>query len=131
MMTLDGLPDDPSGLRATALAMRAELEAERALRQHLENQNERLCHFIRQLQRMQFGRRSEKLDPDQLALALEDLEQAVAESDAEAEKADQRVRQARRRERRQSRGALPDHLPRSEVVIEPEQTACPCCKSAM
>jgi transposase IS166 family protein len=37
----------------------------------VEDQNERLRHFIRQLQRMQFGRRSEKLDPDQLALALE------------------------------------------------------------
>ena len=68
--------------------MRAELAAERAERRRVEDQNERLRHFIRQLQRMQFGRRSEKLDPDQLALALEDLEQAVAESEAEAEKAD-------------------------------------------
>jgi transposase IS166 family protein len=117
MITLDGLPDDPSGLRATALAMRAELEAERALRQRLEDQNERLRHFIRQLQRMQFGRRSEKLDPDQLALALEDLEQAVAESDAEAEKADLQVRQARGRQRQRSRGALPEHLPRIEAPL--------------
>ena len=131
MMTLDGLPDDPSGLRATALAMRAELEAERALRQRLEDQNERLRHFIRQLQRMQFGRRSEKLDPGQLALALEDLEQAVAESDAEAEKADLQVRRARGRQRQRSRGALPEHLPRIEVVVEPETTVCPCCFGAM
>src|SRR5512147_2062657 len=84
------LPDDPSDLRAAALAMRAELEAERALRCGLEDQNERLRHFIRQLQRMQFGRRSEKFDPNQLNLALEDLEQAVAESEAKAEKADPR-----------------------------------------
>jgi hypothetical protein len=128
---LDGLPDDPLGLRAAVLAMRAELEAERAERRRVEDQNERLRHFIRQLQRMQFGMRSERLDPDQLALALEDLEQAVAESDAEAEKADLRVRQARGRQRRQSRGALPNHLPRIELVIEPEQTACPCCNGAM
>ena len=128
---LEGLPDDPLGLRAAVLAMRAELEAERAERRRVEDQNERLRHFIRQLQRMQFGRRSERLDPDQLALALEDLEQAVAEGEAEAEKADQRVRHARGRQRRQSRGALPDHLPRIEVVIEPEQTACPCCNGAM
>src|SRR5512147_2083734 len=116
---LEGLPDDPDGLRAAVLAMRAELDAERAERRRVEDQNERLRHFIRQLQRMQFGRRSEN------------LEQAVAESEAEEEKADQAVRQARGRQRRQSRGALPDHLPRIEVVIEPEQTACPCCKSAM
>ena len=31
---------------------------------------------------MQFGRRSEKLDPDQLALAIEDVEQAIAASEA-------------------------------------------------
>jgi transposase len=80
---------------------------------------------------MQFGRRSEKLDPDQLNLAIEDLEQAVAETDAEREKADPRVRQARGRERRQSRGALPAHLPRIEVVIEPPTTVCPCCHGAM
>jgi transposase len=131
MTSLDGLPDDPSGLRAAVLAMRAELAAERALRQRLEDQNERLRHFIRQLQRMQFGRRSEKLDPDQLALALEDLEQAVAEADAEAEKTDPPLRETRGRERRRSRGALPEHLPRIEVVVEPSTKLCPCCQGAM
>ena len=44
---------------------------------------------------MQFGRRSERLDPDQLNLALEDLEQAVAETEAEQEKADPALRRAR------------------------------------
>jgi transposase len=134
----DDLPDDLVGLRAAVLAMRAELaakraelEAERAKRQRLEEQNERLGHFIRQLRRMRFGRRSETLDPDQLNLALEDLEQAVTENDAEAEKADPRVRRARGRQRRQSRGALPEHLPRIEVVIAPETTACPSCHGAM
>jgi transposase len=137
-MAFEGLPDDLDGLRAAVLAIRAELAAERAElaaeraeRQHLENQNERLCHFIRQLQRMQFGRRSEKLDPDQLALALEDLEQAVAESDAEAAKADPQVRLSHGRKRRRSRGALPAHLPRIEVVIEPRTTVCPCCQGTM
>lgn len=131
MTTSEGLSDDPSELHEAVLAMRAELAAERALRRGLEDQNERLRHFIRQLQRMQFGRRSEKLDPDQLALALEDLEQAVVEADAEAEKADPPLRQARGRKRRQSRGALPDHLPRIEVVIEPATTVCRCCQGAM
>jgi transposase len=131
MATSDDLPDDPSALRAAVLAMRTELAAERARRQRVEDQNERLRHFIRQLQRMQFGRRSEKLDPDQLALALEDLEQAVAESCAEAEKADPEVRRLRGRERRRSRGALPEHLPRIEVVIEPATTVCPCCQGPM
>src|SRR5512132_619448 len=55
---LEGLPDDLDGLRAAVLAMHAELAAERAERRRVEDQNERLRHFIRQLQRMQFGRRS-------------------------------------------------------------------------
>src|SRR6516162_3156439 len=80
---------------------------------------------------MQFGRRSEKLDPDQFNLALEDLEQAVAESEAEQEKADPALRKARSEKRRAGRGALPEHLPRVEIVVEPEETACPCCGSAM
>jgi transposase len=41
------------------------------------SQNDRLRHLLRQLQRAQFGRRSEKLDPEQLLLALEDIEQAL------------------------------------------------------
>jgi transposase len=129
-MVLGDLPDDASSLRATVLAMHAELEAERGERQRLEDQNTRLCHFIRQLQRLQFGRRSEKLDPDQLNRALEDLEQAVAETDAEREKADPRRRQARGQQRRQSRGAMPEHLPRIEEVIAPETMVCPCCQGA-
>jgi transposase len=131
MTSPDDLPDDPSALREAVLAMRAELEAERTRRRGLEDQNERLRHFIRQLQRMQFGRRSEKLDPNQLNLALEDLEQAVAEAAAEADKANPPLRRARGGGRRQSRGALPERLPRIEVVIEPETTVCPCCSGPM
>ena len=35
---------------------------------------ERMHHIIRQFQRAQFGRRSERLDPDQLQLTLEERE---------------------------------------------------------
>jgi transposase len=80
---------------------------------------------------MQFGRRSEKLDPDQFNLVLEDLEQAVAASEAEQDKADSALRQARSEKRHSGRGALPEHLPRVEIVVDPEDTACPCCGGAM
>jgi hypothetical protein len=60
-------------------------------------QTDRLRHLIRELQRMQFGRRSEKLNPDRLALGLEDLEQALAAAEAEAEKTDPTLRRARAR----------------------------------
>jgi transposase len=130
-LDLDTLPDDVGTLRAAIVAMQAELVAERAERQRIEEQNDRLRHFLRQLQRMQFGRRSERLDADQLNLALEDIEQAVAEGDAEAEKADPELKRTRGAGRRKNRGSLPKHLPRIEIVIEPEVTQCPCCQGAM
>ena len=77
------LPNDVAALRAMLVAAWAERDAERAEKarlaaecDQLAGQNDRLRHLIRQLQRLQFGRRSEKLDPDQLNLALEDVEQA-------------------------------------------------------
>jgi len=125
------LPNDIAALRAMLFEARTERDAERAEKVQLAAQNERLRHLIRQLQRLQFGRRSEKLDPDQLNLALEDIEQAAAETEAEQEKADRALRRARAERRRAARGSLPEHLPRVEIVIEPENTACLCCGSAM
>jgi hypothetical protein len=75
------LPDDVAALRALVLTAWAERDAQRAEngrlieeRDQLAGQNDRLRHLLRQLQRMQFGRPSEKLDPDQFNLALEDVE---------------------------------------------------------
>jgi len=136
--TPDTLPDDVAALHALVLTAWAERDAERAKkgrlveeRDQLAGQNDRLRHLLRQMQRMQFGRRSEKLDPDQLNLALEDLEQAIAESEAEQEKTDPALRQAHSRKRRARRGPLPEHLPRVEIVVEPQDTACPWCGGAM
>jgi transposase len=132
------LPDDTAVLRAMLVAAWAERDAERAERARLADereqlavQNDRLRHLIRQLQRMQFGRRSERLDADQLNLALEDLELAIAETEAQQEKVNPALRHARAEKRRAMRGSLPEHLPRVEVVIEPQDAACPCCGAAM
>ena len=139
---MNSAPEPSSGDIAVLHAMLAQAWAERdaeraervrlvAERDQLAAQNDRFRHLIRQLQRLQFGRRSERLDPDQLNLALEDLEQAVAETEAQQEKADPALKRARAEKRRAVRGSLPEHLPRVEVVIEPEDTACPCCGDAM
>ena len=53
---------------------------------------------LRQLQRAQFGRRSEKLDPEQLLLALEDIEQAIAGDEAADDKKDPAAATAARRQ---------------------------------
>src|SRR3954451_15620683 len=79
---------------------------------------EKLRLLIRQLQRGHFGRRSEKLDPDQLALGLEDLEQAAAAAEAVQEAASRSSSAPRTpRVRRRNLGALPAHLPRIETVL--------------
>ncbi len=129
--TAETLPEDVAALRALLLEAWSERDVERAENARLAGQNDRLRHLIRQLQRMQFGKRSEKLDPDQLNLGLEDLEQALAAEEADQEKTDPALRRSRAEKRRAGRGSLPDHLRRIEIVIEPDDTACPCCGGAM
>jgi Transposase C of IS166 homeodomain len=74
------------------------------------------CPIIKGLQRRRFGRRAERLDPDQLALALEDLEQAIAAAEVPAEKERQAAGEAGvTRKRNINRGVLPPHLPREET----------------
>src|SRR5271157_3453065 len=111
--------------------MRAERDAAIAERDQALLQNDRLRHLLRQLQRAQFGQRSEKLDPEQLLLALEDIEQAIAANEATADKKDPLAARTRSEKRRVNRGALPAHLPRVDVTIEPEDTNCPCCRALM
>jgi transposase len=120
----DPLPDDIEALRALVRSTLAE-------RDRLAEQNDKLRHLLNQLRRAQFGRSSEKLDPDQLQLALEDIEQAVAQVDAENEKHDAALTARRTRQHAETRPSLPPHLPRVEVVIAPADTACPCCQGTM
>jgi transposase len=131
MALADPLPEDTEALRGLLRGTIAERDAALAERDLLAEQNDRLRHLLRQLQRMQFGRRSEKLDPDQLQLALEDIEQAVAHGTAKAEKDAPPDTAPGTRRRRETRSSLPPHLPRIEVVIAPEDMACPCCGGAM
>jgi transposase len=127
----DCLPTDIEALHALVAVARAERDAALAERDQALSQNDRLRHLLRQLQRAQFGRRSEKLDAEQLGLAFEDIEQAIAANEAEDDKKDAAVARARADKRRANRGALPAHLPRVHVTIEPDDTACPCCRAPM
>lgn len=114
------LPDDPAVLKAL-------LVAERGLRVELADEVARLTAIVQAFKRAMFGPRSEKLDPAQLELALEEAEQEFAEVRAEKDTADPVLKAARTSRRRANRGALPAHLPRIETVVEPESPDCPCC----
>ena len=128
---MQSLPEGIEALRALVLATMSERDAAVTERDTLLAQNDRLRHLLLQLRRMHFGARSERLPEEQLQLGLEALEQAIAKEDAEAEKRDPERRLDNAAKRRASRGALPAHLPRIEVTLAPEDTACPCCRASM
>src|SRR5207237_9406061 len=110
----------------------AEQDAVRAERDAAQAEIEKLRLLIRQLQRGRFGRRSEKLDPDQLQLGLEDLEQTVAAAEAAQEEVTARSGTPRPpRVRRRNLGALPAHLPRIETLVDVEDKTCPCCGGSL
>jgi transposase len=111
------LPDDLDLLKAMLLAERTE--------------SERLRQIIKELQRHRFGRRAESLPEEQLQLGLEEAEQVAAATHAENEEKAPAERTARAARRRANRGALPAHLPRIEMVVDVESTACGSCSGPL
>src|ERR1700687_2707952 len=88
---------------------------------------ERLKLWIAKLRRMQFGRKSEKLDwqIEQLELKLDELEASRAQQAAASpvSLAASDVNRAWKR----ARQPLPAHLPREMHTVLPKQEACPDC----
>ena len=93
---------------------------------NLEDRNRRLEHLVRELRRAIYGKKSEKLHPDQLLLAFEELEGALAEAEADAPASTTPQPRAKRPAAERNIGHLPAHLPRVFDVIEPQSTLCPC-----
>jgi len=85
-------------------------------------QMEKLVAVFRQAA---FGRKSEKGDPGQFELVLEDLETAIAAVYA-AEDAEDRAARRPVKRRSTNRGSLSGHLPRVEEIIKPESLVCGC-----
>ena len=133
------MPEDMEALRVAFLAMRSEASALKienarlaAENTFLDTLNQKLAHYVAKLKRLNFGPSSERLDPDQLQLAFEDLEQKIGEIQAEAEKtAPEEVKIRRARDRRNGRPSLPDTLPEVNVTIEPDLSGCPCCQGVL
>jgi len=135
---LSALPDDIDALKVLILAERVAhavvteaRDAALAERDTLAVRNMKLEHIVAEMRRAMYGRRSERIDDNQLALVLEALETEHAKTEAEAEKADPKLKSERARKRRASRNDNVDHLPHEEVVIEPESRLCPCCSGTL
>src|ERR687890_290766 len=125
-VALNAFNDERNDLKSERDHFKGAFEEADAERQRLEL-------VIRQLLRAQFGRKSERLDPAQFQLTLENLEQDIAAAKAPRQEAadSDANRRPRRAPARRNLGHLPAHLERYEVVIEPEDRSCPCCGGAL
>ena len=110
MSERDDLPDDVNELKDLVRSAHAEIE-------HLKL-------IIAKLKRLQFGRRSERLEREieQLELRLEELQVASSPAPAAKPALEEKTQPVRR--------ALPEHLPRERVVHEPA-CECPECGAPM
>jgi transposase len=123
MLNLADLPNDIDALKALLLAQQ---QVVAGLTEQLNTRAVEIEHLklqIAKLRRMQFGRKSEKLDHqiEQLELQLEDLQADEGEAAREMPAADQAPR------KKSVRRPLPDHLPRDEKIYPPPGEACPAC----
>ena len=113
------LPDDVEALKRLVLEQHAKLAANTI-------EIEQLKLLIAKLRRLQFGRSSEKLsrEIEQLELRLEELQTAQAQAPMVEEPS------AQPEHEKPARRALPEHLPREQVVHQPA-CACPDCGAAL
>jgi len=116
--------DLPADLPTDVATLQALLRASEACNARKDDRITRLEKLVADFKRALFGSKSEKADPDQYLLALEDIETAIAVVHAEDEAID--PPKTGPRKRNTNRGSLPKHLPRIEEVIEPEGTTCSC-----
>jgi transposase len=132
-MTLTDLPNDIDTLKQLVLdthrqvvdrdeqiARRDEQLAEQEA--ELKALQSQLAYFKHKL----FGRRSEKIDPQQLLL-FKELQARIDELQENLEQ--QEITYKRRKGH--GRRPLPDDLPTEDVEYPPEHTDCPCCGASM
>jgi len=125
---LAALPDDVATLHRMIGELATTLDSER-LRARAEI--DRLRQIVKVLQRNRFGRRSERLDDDQLQLGLEDLDADIARAEADLPPEVPGTEPKLRRTSEGSRSSLSDLLPRAEVTVDIAPAVCPCCGGAV
>ncbi len=95
-----------------------------SLLSQLAADHDKLAHQLRLMLKERFGRKTERIDPAQLALFLEELGQtATAKEDARPV-----VAHVRRKpiERKGSRAVIPESVPREIVRLEPDEAEKTC-----
>jgi len=139
---IDSLPCDLADAHALILSLRTQLNEAEERAAHARNAEARAKALALEIEKMKFTiakLRHEQYGPsserhavlEQFELELAEMEEAVAESEAQAQIAARNAREKKIavqafERRRPARRPLPEHLPR-ERVVEPAPTSCPCC----
>lgn len=118
MLDAVDLPDDIAALKAMLIALQP-----REVRK--DERIERLEKLVAAFKQAAFGRKSEKADPEQYDLALEEMEMAIAAVHA-GDETDSTPAKPHPKSRAANRGSLPARLPRVEDIVEPESLVCNC-----
>jgi len=134
-MSIAALPDlnvlPAAALRTLILAQYQQLTTQDEQLRSREREIEHLKLLLVKLHRMQFGRKSEKLQRqiEQLELRLEELESSRREPESNLpESAPVTVSST---PAKPARRALPDHLPRQTQTHTPKETVCPQCQGEL
>ena len=123
---LAALPDDIETLQRMVGDLAAALDSERM---EAQVEIDRLRRIVKALQRSHFGRRSERLDDDQLQLGLDDLDVDIARAEARPKPSESHPDPGSKVTQRCP--TLPDHLPRQDVTLDIGAGTCPCCGKAV
>lgn len=128
MTRANPLPDDVETLKAMLLSLQETVNSQQAALASRAAEIEHLKLLVAKLRRMQFGRKSEKLDRqiEQLELRLEELETDEGAAPIQLPKTPRTAAQ------RAPRNSLPEHLPREIQTHLPESAAkCTECGGQM
>jgi transposase len=136
-MAVTALPDlnllPAEELRVLILSQHQELISKDEQLLSREREIEHLKLLLAKLHRMQFGRKSEKLQRqiEQLELRLEELESNRSEQEPNPPAPASVPASSIVPTAKPARRALPDHLPRQTRTHVPKETVCPQCRGAL
>jgi len=136
-MAVNALPDlnvlPAEQLRVLILAQHQQLLTQDEQLLSREREIEHLKLLLVKLHRMQFGRKSEKLQRqiEQLELRLEELESNRSEKELQTPEAVPTTTSSTPTPAKPARRALPEHLPRETRRHQPKETVCPQCQGEL
>jgi transposase len=115
----------PEQLRALAAQLIAEVNEKKRELHYRQTRIDQLTHELAMLKRLQFGKRSEQLNTEQMSLLEEAINEDLAALEAELEQLAPDTNASKPRQQ-PKRSPLPPQLPRTEVYHEPDNLMCAC-----